>query len=71
VVKVFPRISEQGQDYLEKIAQALFLLQNPAVPSFAGDEEDRKGPAGTAGPLKTDRPSKDKTICCRRGKNEK
>jgi hypothetical protein len=47
VARVLPRISEEGRDYLEKIARALFLLQSPAVMPLAGEktEMDTKEPA--------------------------
>ncbi|MDR2185471.1 MAG: hypothetical protein LBO80_07385 [Treponema sp.] len=45
VAKVFPQISDRGEEYLEKVARALFLLQNPAVTPLAGKDEDDKKPA--------------------------
>jgi hypothetical protein len=42
VAKVFPKISEQGQEYLEQVARALLLLQNPAVTPLAGKDKDDK-----------------------------
>jgi hypothetical protein len=44
VTKVLPQISKEGREYLEKIARALFLLQNSAPRPFAGKREDGKKP---------------------------
>jgi hypothetical protein len=41
VAKVLPQISRQGREYLEKIARALFLLQNTAIRPLAGKKAGR------------------------------
>jgi hypothetical protein len=44
VSEVLPQISEQGRDYLAKIARALLLLQSPALKPLTGKDEDNKKP---------------------------
>jgi hypothetical protein len=39
VSKVLPQISEEGQEYLKNVAQALLLVQNPAVSPLTGKHE--------------------------------
>jgi hypothetical protein len=41
VARIYPQISDEGQEYLKNIAQAMLLIQNPAsVPKEPGIDKE-------------------------------
>jgi hypothetical protein len=40
--RVFPKLSTSGQDYLQKIAHAMLLIQDAALSSIPGGSEIQK-----------------------------
>jgi hypothetical protein len=71
---MFPLIGKEGQEYLEKIARALLLLQNspvgpPRGPRTRADREAAKPDiSAMSGKIKTDVPSKHGSNFFKRGK---
>jgi hemoglobin-like flavoprotein len=39
---IFPMLSEKGQRYLQRIAQAMLFIQDPALSPIRDDQERRK-----------------------------
>jgi hypothetical protein len=39
---VFPKLSESGQRYLQRIAEAMLFIQDPALSPVRKDQEGRK-----------------------------
>jgi hypothetical protein len=42
VSAIFPKISKSGQKYLQRIAEAMLFIQDPALSPIYFDQEERK-----------------------------
>jgi hemoglobin-like flavoprotein len=39
---IFPQLSKKGQKYLQRIAEAMLFIQDPALSPIYADQEERK-----------------------------